>query len=135
MFEISLTATQETADEVLQAFITSVPQFDVKETRNRGTGSYGKCYIYLQLTPNGSAQGRQTVKAICETDSRHQSAAARSGLQQVTARTRVRCDLRHNPENFQSRGLTSARKLQRKEEWQGGEPCHFFFSVRCCAAA
>ena len=29
MFEISLTATQETADEVLQAFITSVPQFDV----------------------------------------------------------------------------------------------------------
>ena len=55
MFEISLTATQETADEVLQAFIASVPQFDVKETRNRGTGSYGKCYIYLQLTPNGSA--------------------------------------------------------------------------------
>ena len=55
MFEISLTATQETADEVLQAFIASVPQFDVKETRTRSSNNYGKCYIYLQLTPNGSA--------------------------------------------------------------------------------
>ena len=55
MFEISLTATQDTADEVLRTFIASVPQFDVKEVRQRGGNTYGKCYIYLQLTPNGNA--------------------------------------------------------------------------------
>ena len=55
MFEISLTATQETADDVLRSFIESVPQFDVKEVRQRGGNTYGRCYIYLQLTPNGNA--------------------------------------------------------------------------------
>lgn len=62
MFEISLTATQETADEVLREFTASVPQFDVKEIRQRGGNSYGKCYIYLQLKPNGNTVIRAGAK-------------------------------------------------------------------------
>lgn len=62
MFEISLTATQETADEVLREFTASVPQFDVKEIRQRGGNSYGKCYIYLQLKPNGNTVIRTGAK-------------------------------------------------------------------------
>lgn len=48
MFEISLTATPDTADKVLEEFQRSVPQFTVTEHRKRG-GNDRNCYIYLRL--------------------------------------------------------------------------------------
>lgn len=56
MFEISLTATPDTADKVLEEFRRSVPQFTVTEHRKRG-GNDRNCYIYLKLEENGKQFG------------------------------------------------------------------------------
>ena len=92
--------------------------------------------LSLQMTiSNSMASNLKAVVVICDrfpviTIFSHQSAAARSGLQQVTARTRVRRDVWHNPENFQSRGLTSARKSQRKKKnGRAANPAIFSFPL------